>query len=181
MVIDEYAYHIKGLDYIIRSARPEDAAVLSDVRLQIDKETENLDRRQGETFLEPEAFEQLIRSDSEKGTNLFLVAETPNKIVGFCRCEGSPLSRLAHKVEFSIGVLRDYWGHGIGKHLLEQSIAWSDQTGIQKMTLHVLETNVTAIELYKKAGFEIEGVLKRDRLLADGNYYNTVVMGRFRV
>ncbi|WP_046227988.1 GNAT family N-acetyltransferase [Paenibacillus dauci] len=181
MIIEERAYHIKGLDYIIRSAKTEDAATMSEVRLQIDGETENLDRRRGEAFLEPEAFEQLIRNDSEKETNLFLVAETANQIVGFSRCEGSPLSRLAHKVEFGVGVLRDYWGHGIGKHLLEQSISWSDATGIQKMTLNVLETNVNAIELYKKAGFEIEGVLKRDRLLADGNYYNTIVMGRFRV
>ena len=50
---------------------------------------------------------------------------------------------------------------------------------IKKMTLNVLETNEKAILLYKKLGFELEGVLKNDKLLSDGNYYHTVVMGRF--
>ncbi|HCF51897.1 MAG TPA: GNAT family N-acetyltransferase, partial [Bacillus sp. (in: Bacteria)] len=32
---------------------------------------------------------------------------------------------------------------------------------------------------YKKLGFEVEGILKNDKRLSDGKYYNTVVMGRF--
>jgi ribosomal protein S18 acetylase RimI-like enzyme len=43
----------------------------------------------------------------------------------------------------------------------------------------VLETNDKAIRLYQNYGFEVEGVLKKDKLLSDGNYYNTIVMGRF--
>ncbi len=46
--------------------------------------------------------------------------------------------------------------------------------------IHVLETNDKAIELYKRFGFEIEGILKNDKFLADGKYYNTIIMGRFR-
>lgn len=48
------------------------------------------------------------------------------------------------------------------------------------MTLQVLETNEAAIHLYEKLGFEIEGVLKKDKLLSDGNYYNTLMMGRWK-
>ena len=47
------------------------------------------------------------------------------------------------------------------------------------MTLNVLETNEKARMLYKNYGFEEEGVLKKDKLLSDGKYYNTVIMGRF--
>jgi len=50
---------------------------------------------------------------------------------------------------------------------------------MKKMTLNVLETNKKAIDLYTKFGFEIEGVLKNDKLLSDGKFYDTVVMGRF--
>lgn len=49
----------------------------------------------------------------------------------------------------------------------------------KKITLNVLESNERAITLYKKHGFEIEGVLKKDKLLSDGDYYNTVMMGRW--
>ena len=43
----------------------------------------------------------------------------------------------------------------------------------------MLETNEKAIMLYKKYGFVEEGLLRKDKLLSDGNYYNTVMMGRF--
>ncbi|CAM3863619.1 Acetyltransferase [Cohnella lubricantis] len=44
--------------------------------------------------------------------------------------------------------------------------------------MNVLETNTKAIQLYEQFGFEMEGVLRKDKRLSDGRYYNTVVMGR---
>lgn len=41
-----------------------------------------------------------------------------------------------------------------------------------------LETNTKAIGLYKRYGFVEEGLLIKDRVRRDGNYYNTVIMGR---
>jgi ribosomal protein S18 acetylase RimI-like enzyme len=165
--------------YIIRSAVNKDAEALSIIRLQIDGETENLDREKGEAFIDALGFEQMIKSDTENKNNLFLVAEAQDKLVGFSRCEGNRLNRLSHKVEFGVGVLRDYWGCSIGKNLLKESIHWADSNGIKKMTLNVLETNEKAIKLYEKMGFEIEGLLKKDKCLSDGKYYNTIIMGRF--
>ena len=169
----------KGLAYTIRSAAEEDASELVAVRLQIDGETENMDRERGEGFLDEAAFRELVRADSESERNLFLVAVANGRIVAFSRCQGSSLKRLAHRVEFGVGVLQEYWGYGIGKQLLQESIAWADEQGVKKMTLHVLETNEKAIGLYQRLGFETEGVLKQDKLLSDGSYYSTIVMGRF--
>ena len=39
--------------------------------------------------------------------------------------------------------------------------------------------NTKAIQLYKRYGFVEEGLLREDRIHRDGNYYNTVIMGRF--
>lgn len=69
----------------------------------------------------------------------------------------------------------------MGKNLLKESIRWADENDIKKITLNVLETNEKAITLYKNNGFEVEGVLKSDKLLSDGRYYDTVVMGRFHL
>jgi ribosomal protein S18 acetylase RimI-like enzyme len=76
--------------------------------------------------------------------------------------------------------LRDCWEYGIGEQHLQQSIAWAEETGLKKMTLRVLETNRKAIELYTSLGFEVEGVLKYDKLLSDGHYYSTIVRGRVK-
>ncbi|WP_260631635.1 GNAT family N-acetyltransferase [Neobacillus niacini] len=157
----------------------QDAKSLSEVRLQIDGETENLDREQGEAYIDETDFKKIIKEDSERVHNLFLVAEVHDRIVGFSRCEGNQLTRTSHKVEFGVCVLKEFWGYGIGKKFLEESVQWADANGIKKMNLNVLETNDKAIKLYQKYGFEVEGILKKDKRLSDGNYYNTVLMGRF--
>ena len=172
---------INGLCYSIRSAGEQDARSLSEVRVQIDGETENLDREQGEAYIDETGFKQIIKEDSERSNHLFLVAVVNDRIVGFSRCEGNPLKRTSHKVEFGVCVLKEYWGYGIGKKLLEESVQWADANGIKKINLNVLETNDKAIKLYQKYGFEVEGILQKDKRLSDGNYYNTVLMGRFNI
>nr|WP_211201433.1 GNAT family N-acetyltransferase [Bacillus sp. NTK071] len=164
--------------YIVRVAIEADATNLTEIRVQIDGETENLDREQGESYINESEFTRIIRNDHERDHNLFLVAEMDNRIVGFSRCEGTTLKRLSHKVQFGVGVLKGYWDYGIGTALLKKSLHWADASGIKKVTLSVLETNEKAIQLYHKHGFEVEGTLKHDKLLSDGKYYNTVVMGR---
>ncbi|MGF9770637.1 GNAT family N-acetyltransferase [Bacillus albus] len=179
MIIKGQEFHINGLIYTIRSAVETDAEQLSKIRVQIDGETENMDREAGEGFIDKIGFQKIIKTDSEETKNLFLVAEVDNRIVGFSRCEGSNLKRLNHKVEFGVCILREFWGYRIGKSLLQQSIQWADENEVKKISLQVLETNEKAIQLYKKFGFEVEGILKHDKRLSDGKYYNTVIMGRF--
>ncbi|MGE6488397.1 N-acetyltransferase family protein [Paenisporosarcina sp. NPDC076898] len=180
MKVNQIKFKIHDLQYKIRSASEKDANSLSEVRLQVDGETENLDREKGEAYINESGFKQIIKDDTESINNLFLVAEVNHKIVGFSRCEGSNLRRSSHKVEFGVCVLKEFWGYGIGKNLLQQSIHWADTQEIKKITLNVLETNEKAIELYKKFGFEVEGILRKDKLLSDGNYYNTIIMGRVK-
>ncbi|MGP4108839.1 GNAT family N-acetyltransferase [Virgibacillus sp. L01] len=179
MIVNQEEFYIRNLHYIIRSAKENDAKNLSEVRLQIDGETENMDRERGEAYIDESGFKQIIRDDTESVNNLFLVVEVNEKIVGFSRSEGNKLKRTSHKVEFGVCVLKEYWGHGIGKNLLKESIHWADSNEIMKITLNVLETNDKAITLYKKYGFVVEGIFKNDKVLSDGNYYNTVLMGRF--
>ncbi|WP_053367672.1 GNAT family N-acetyltransferase [Bacillus sp. FJAT-27245] len=178
MRVERKEFTVKGLHYCVRMAEEKDAKSLSEVRVKIDGETENLDREPGEAYMDEAGFKKLINDDSGRPANLFLVAETDGRIAGFSRCEGNALKRSAHKVEFGVCVLKEFWGFGIGKNLLNESIAWADTNGIRKMTLNVLETNENAIKLYEAAGFEVEGVLRNDKLLSDGNYYNTIIMGR---
>jgi len=180
MIIAPQSFAVRNLQYTIRPAIEKDAKALSALRLKIDGETENLDREKGEAFIDEAAFQQIIKIDTEKSNHLFLVAEVENQVVGFSRCEGNDLKRFAHKVEFGVCVLQKYWGYKIGTNLLQRSTEWADGNAVKKMTLHVLETNAKAIELYQNFGFEIEGILKQDKKLSDGQYYHTVVMGRIK-
>jgi ribosomal protein S18 acetylase RimI-like enzyme len=178
MLIKEKEFNIKSLKFTIRSAVVTDAEALSELRLKIDGETENLDREPGEAFIDPQGFRSLILADSESARNLFLVAETNGRLIGFSRCAGNDLKRFRHKIEFGVGVLKEFWGFGIGKNLLQESISWADENGMKKMTLNVMESNENARKLYEKLGFEVEGILRDDKLLSDGKFYNMILMGR---
>ncbi|MBD3861705.1 GNAT family N-acetyltransferase [Bacillus sp. 28A-2] len=180
MIISENIFTVRDLTYRIRSAAIADAKQLSALRLKIDGETEYLDREPGEAFLDEKEFEALIQEDAKQSRHLFLVADIEGEIVGFSRCEGHSLKRFAHKVTFGVAVQKDTWGYHIGKELLAASIDWADQQGIQKISLQVLKSNQKAIRLYAQHGFEIEGILKNDKQLADGLYDDTIVMGRQR-
>lgn len=157
MKINQQEFDVQGMRYTVRSAMIQDAKNLSEIRLLIDGETENLDREKGEAFISTSGFKQLIETDTENNRNLFLVAVVQDKIVGFSRCEGHVLSRFSHKVEFGVCVLKDFWGYGIGTNLLKESIFWADSNGIKKMTLQVLETNDKAVELYKNMDLKSKG------------------------
>lgn len=179
MVIENKKIEGGNLLWILRCPKVSDAGELSRLRLQIDGETENLDREPGEGYLSAEDFAELIKRDSIKERNLFLVAEVNGKIVGFTRCEGNELSRFRHKAEFGICILKEYWGFGIGKVLLENVLQWAQKAGLMKITLNVVQTNEKAIALYKKFGFTEEGILIKDRLHKDGKLYNTILMAKF--
>ncbi|NHC43002.1 GNAT family N-acetyltransferase [Bacillus sp. MM2020_1] len=179
MIIKQQDFNVKDLNYTIRTATINDAKNVSELRFQIDGETENMDREKGEAFIDPEGFEKIIETDTNHPRNLFLVAETDGKIIGYSRCVGNDLKRFLHKAEFGLGVLKDFWGYGIGKNLMKETISWADVNGIKKIVLYVLETNERGIELYKRLGFEMEGILKKDRILSDGKYYNTCMMARY--
>lgn len=180
MVVENKIIVAKNLSWILRCPKEYDAIKLSELRVKIDGETEYLDRELGEGLLTPEEFKKIISEDSMEKKSLFLIAEVEGKIVGFSRCIGNKLSRFKHKAEFGICILKDYWGYGIGKVLMENILLWADNHGIEKITLTVVETNTKAIQLYKKFGFVEEGLLIKDRIHKDGKYYNTLIMGRLK-
>ena len=178
MIIENKIIEGNNLTWILRCATKYDAIELSKLRVKIDGETENLDRESGEGLLTPEDFEKLIYEDSIAEKTIFLVAEVEGKIVGFARLEGNKLSRFRHKSELGICILKKYWGYSIGKVLIENILICADSIGIKKISLTVVQTNIKAIQLYKRYGFLEEGLLINDRIHKDGNYCNTVIMGR---
>lgn len=132
MIINKQEFYVNGINYTVRSAMDKDANDLSKLRLQIDGETENLDREEGEGFIDTTRFEEIIKTDTESPRNLFLVAVVNDRIVGFSRCEGVYLKRFSHKVEFGVCVLKEFWGYRIGKNLLKESISWANANDIKK-------------------------------------------------
>ena len=84
--------------------------------------------------------------------------------------------RKRHKAQLSIAVHSDHYRKKIGYQLMEALIhtakCWLN---IRKIELTVLKSNTSAIQLYKKFGFEIEGEFKEDTFV-DGKYEDVYYM-----
>jgi len=178
MLIENKLINGSRLTWTLRCPTKGDAGELSELKLELDGETENLAREPGEDVRSKQQFETLIQEDNAADRNIFLAAEVDGKLVGYARCEGFKLSRYRHKADFGICILKEYWGYGIGNVLLEHILINAESAGVTKISLEVLQTNEKAIYLYKKYGFVEEGLLIHDRIHKDGNYYNTIMMGK---
>lgn len=105
------------------------------------------------------------------------VADENGRVVGWC--DALPNTATfggAHIACLGMGVLREYRGRKLGLRLLEAVVEATRSLGLEKIELAVYASNVAALALYRKVGFEIEGVRRRSRLV-DGAYDDIVLMG----
>lgn len=101
-----------------------------------------------------------------------------DKVVGWCDVFPEDSPRQSHRGGLGMGLIPEYRGQGIGSKLLAAVIEHSKKFGLEKIELNVYTTNTSAIALYKKHGFEQEGLIKKYRKL-DGKYFDSLVMGKF--
>ncbi len=109
---------------------------------------------QNECFLEPWKKEDILYEIEKNPVNVFLVATLDNKIIGY----------LDYIVTFNsssivqIAVLKSFRSKGIASLLLQKMISLLPSDGEEKVefiTLEVRKSNITALALYQKHGFEI--------------------------
>ena len=108
-----------------------------------------------------------------------LVAEVDGELVGVLGHQRGEHNR-AHVGHVGMMVHVDYQGMGIGSALMEAAMDLADNwLGLTRLQLEVYPDNPPAIGLYRKCGFETEGLF-RSLAYRDGHYVDTLVMGRLR-
>lgn len=106
-----------------------------------------------------------------------LVIKINDKTIGYIQLRRSKEKRKLHKANLSIAILKKYHHMGYGTLLMKQMINIAkNQLGLKKLELTVLETNKNALALYKKCGFEIEGLRTFDTIV-DGKYESVYLLG----
>ncbi len=171
-------FNLKNGDtIIIREANKSDAEAILKYINTISQESDFLTFGQGEFDKTIEQEECFIDNISKQNNALFIIAEIKGKIVGSLNFSGGPRPRIAHTGEFGVSVLRDYWGQGIGSELIKYLFDWCKQSKIiRKINLRVRSDNYPAIHVYKKLGFNEEGVITRDFFIQN-RFYDSICMG----
>jgi len=118
-----------------------------------------------------------LMEDMERGV-IRLIALDDSNVVGWCHIRQDRWEGFTHAGWLGMGVLKEYRGQGIGSALLHQALAEARRLGLERVELSVFASNVSAIHLYEKFKFEIEGRKKRARKI-DGRYDDIIVMALF--
>jgi putative acetyltransferase len=109
-----------------------------------------------------------------------LVAEIDGRVVGALGLHMDTSPRQRHVGSIGMMVHDDFQGQGVGTALMAAMIDLADNwLGLRRIELHVYTDNGSAVHLYEKFGFVIEGTA-RQFALRGGVYVDAYVMARVR-
>lgn len=118
-----------------------------------------------ECFIDPYSREQMTYEFNVNPVNKILVAEEDEKVVGF----------INYMITFNsatigqVAVTKQYRGKGIATKLLaamEETFPKNIDDVVETVTLEVRESNIPAINLYKKNGYEF--VVMKNKYYSNG-------------
>lgn len=110
-----------------------------------------------------------------QSNSLILVAEAETQLVGLLSATGGERNQLRHSALLSLGVAKSHWSQGIATRLMQETIAWSLAAGLKRLELTVHTSNLRAVYLYMRHGFQVEGT-SRSSLRVNGKYVDEYFM-----
>ena len=128
-------------------------------------------------FLEappPDETRQFVLNNIAQGYPQWVVLSR-GEVVGWCDILSKARPVHAHVGVLGVALLPEFRGQGLGGRLIRQTLDAARAFGLHRVELTVREDNKNAIALYRKIGFEIEGLM-RDAMKVDGVYENTFLM-----
>lgn len=165
------------MDFLIRPVKVSDAEAMIEYLDIIAGESDNLTFGPGEFNITLDQEIAFLESLQDNNNAIMLLAEADGQMVGNLTYSGGPRVRTRHVGEFGVSVKSDYWGQGIGRALVEALIKWAiDSEYCEKINLKVRDDNYKAIALYRKLGFKVEGLIKRDMKI-NGEFVDCLFMG----
>ena len=164
-----------GID--IREIEVSDAERFLTLSNKLDGETKFMMFEQGERLTTLEEQRDIIKQVILKSNDIIFVADDNGDLVGYIGAYGGEFKRNLHSIYIVIGIRYEYTGKGIGTSLFGKLDEWACKHKIHRLELTAISNNLSAIALYKKMGFEIEGI-KKHSLCVDSSYVDEYYMAK---
>ncbi|MGG7142951.1 GNAT family N-acetyltransferase [Clostridium nigeriense] len=161
---------------IFRNIERSDTESLWNMMNQLDYETKFMLYEPGERGKNLTRLQGAI-DNAVDGNDLCFLALDGNEIVGYITAQVGRVRREKHSAYIVVGIREKYRNRGIGTEFFKRLNEWEKEKKIVRLELTVLCTNKIALNLYKKNGFEIEGI-KRKSLYIDGEYIDEYYMAK---
>lgn len=143
-----------GRKCCLRNGTENDAQEVLDVFNLTHAETDYLLTYPDENSFTVEQEGAFLKAKAESSNEIEIVAVVDGKIAGTAGIDAvGNKYKTKHRVEFGIGIAKEFWGLGLGRALTEACIECAKEAGYTQMELDVVSDNASAISLYKKVGF----------------------------
>ena len=143
-----------GQECTIRNATYEDGQQVSELYAKVHGETDYLLAYSDEHAFDVEGESEFLKGREESGKDIMLLAVVDGKIVANAGISGiGNKDKVKHRAEFGISVLKEYWGLGIGRNLMNVCVECAKKAGYKQLELEVVADNAKACKMYKSAGF----------------------------
>ena len=166
---------MSSLDLRIVQFGYQHAHLFSRLRMDIDKESDHVLAKGGER--KENALHVIARMLISQRRTVTFLAFDGKSAIGYVSLVFPKFTKLRGNAYLTIGVREKYRGQGIGSMLMERAESYSKGKGVRRMELEVFGKNERAIALYKKRGYEVEGI-KRDAACAKDGYDDIVMMAK---
>ena len=118
-------------------------------------ETDYLLSYPDENSFDPEREAQYLEEKTKSANEIEIIAIVDGKVAGTAGIEAVGTKyKVRHRAEFGIGILREYWGLGLGRALTTACIQCAKDAGYLQLELNVVAENERAVALYRDLGFE---------------------------
>lgn len=143
-----------GKEALLRNGDKEDGAEVFEVFNQTHAETDYLLSYPDENSYDPEQEAQFLSEKTKSPNEIEIVAIIDGKIAGTAGIEAvGKKYKLQHRAELGISILKEFWGLGLGKALMNACIKCAKDAGYEQLELNVVSKNERALVLYKSFGF----------------------------
>ena len=163
---------------IFRNIEKVDTESLWNMMNQLDYETKFMLYEPGERVKNLARLQGTV-DNAVNGNDLCYLAVDGNEIIGYIVAQIGNVRKTKHSAYIVIGIREKYRNRGIGTEFFKKINEWAEEKNLVRLELTVICNNEIALNLYKKNGFEIEGI-KRKAMYIDGEYVDEYYMSKLR-
>ena len=143
-----------GKEALLRNGDKADGKEVFEVFNLTHAETDYLLSYPDENSYDPEQEAQFLEEKTNSSNEIEIIAVVDGKIAGTAGIEAvGKKFKLKHRAELGISILKEYWGLGLGKALINACVQCAKDAGYKQLELNVVAENERAVALYKSFGF----------------------------
>lgn len=161
----------------LRRPGPDDAEAYCALLRACDRETDFLLFSGDDRPIDLDKMTDVLARGLAEDDPFILCAWDGDRPIGYVSGGRIRAAKRHHTIAFGIAVLREAWGRGIGSRLLTAFEAEAVRMGISRLEMSVMAINPRAQALYRRFGYQIEGV-KRQAICLDGELVDEIAMAK---